>query len=82
MTQAIDVDTPSGPARAHIHHADDACAVLVLGDGAGGGVGPDLKAATAEALERGVAVALVEQPYRVAQQVEPAPDQLDPLGWP
>ena len=22
MTQAIDIDTPSGPARAHLHHAD------------------------------------------------------------
>ena len=54
----------------------------MLGHGAGGGVeAPDLKAATAEALERGVSVALVEQPYRVAgKKSSPRPNQLDP-AW-
>ena len=82
MTEAIDIDTPHGPARAHLHHADDPRAALVLGHGAGGGVeAPDLKAATAEALERGVSVALVEQPYRVAgKKSSPRPNQLDP-AW-
>ena len=82
MTSAIDIDTPQGPARAHVHHAPDARAALVLGHGAGGGVeAPDLKAATAEALERGVSVALVEQPYRVAgKKSSPRPQQLDP-AW-
>lgn len=82
MTEAIDIDTPHGPARAHLHHADDPRAALVLGHGAGGGVeAPDLKAATAEALERGVSVALVEQPYRVAgKKSSPRPKQLDP-AW-
>ncbi len=82
MTQAIEIDTPSGPARAHLHHADDARAALILGHGAGGGVqAPDLQAATAEALERAVSVALVEQPYRVAgKKSSPRPNQLDP-AW-
>ena len=82
MTQSIDIDTPHGPARAHLHHADRPRAALVLGHGAGGGVeAPDLKAATAEALERGVSVALVEQPYRVAgKKSSPRPNQLDP-AW-
>ena len=56
--------------------------MLVLGHGAGGGVGaPDLKEATAIALEEGVSVALVEQPYRVAGRKSPAPaPQLD-AAW-
>jgi uncharacterized protein len=63
----IEVATPHGPARVHLHAADSPRAALVLGHGAGGGVGaPDLVAATEAALEVGVSVALVEQPYRVA----------------
>jgi predicted alpha/beta-hydrolase family hydrolase len=47
---------------------------VVLGHGAGGGVAaPDLRAATAAALDAGFAVALVEQPYRVAGRRSPAP---------
>ena len=51
----------------------------MLGHGAGGGVtAPDLVAATAAALDAGVTVALVEQPYRVAARRSPAPAaQLD-----
>jgi predicted alpha/beta-hydrolase family hydrolase len=54
----------------------------VLGHGAGGGVGaPDLSTATDAALEIGVSVALVEQPYRVAGRRSPAPaGQLD-AAW-
>jgi uncharacterized protein len=55
---------------------------MVLGHGAGGGVGaPDLVAATEAALAAGVSVALVEQPYRVAGRRSPAPAaQLD-TAW-
>jgi predicted alpha/beta-hydrolase family hydrolase len=64
---AVEIDTPGGPARAHLHPADAPVGALVLGHGAGGSVGaPDLVAATGVALELGVSVALVEQPYRVA----------------
>jgi predicted alpha/beta-hydrolase family hydrolase len=78
----VDVPTPHGPARITHHHADDPRAVLLLGHGAGGGVGaPDLVAATATAVAAGVSVVLVEQPYRVAGRRAPAPaGQLD-TAW-
>ncbi len=48
--------------------------LLVLGHGAGGGVdAPDLAAVAKAAFGRGVAVALVTQPYRVAGRRSPAP---------
>ena len=80
--KTIEIDTPHGPARAHLHAAADARAGLVLGHGAGGGVGaPDLVAATEAALAENVSVALVEQPYRVAGRRSPAPaHQLD-TAW-
>jgi uncharacterized protein len=76
---ALELATPHGPARAHLHHAPDARAALVLGHGAGGGVGaPDLVTVTAAAIAERVSVALVEQPYRVAGRRSPAPArQLD-----
>jgi predicted alpha/beta-hydrolase family hydrolase len=70
----LELDTPQGPARVHVHPVDAARAALVLGHGAGGGVGaPDLLAATRAALAADVAVALVEQPYRVAGRRSPPP---------
>ena len=64
------VDTPRGLARVT---ADDPAgaapprALLVLGHGAGGGVeAPDLLAVTRTAVELGIQVLRVEQPYRVA----------------
>jgi predicted alpha/beta-hydrolase family hydrolase len=76
------VDTPHGPAQIHQQLVDGASTMLVLGHGAGGGVGaPDLKAATEVALDAGVSVVLVEQPYRVAGRKSPAPaPQLD-AAW-
>ena len=78
----LELETPHGRARAHLHRADAPRAALVLGHGAGGGVtAPDLVAATAAALAAGVTVALVEQPYRVAGRRSPAPAaQLD-TAW-
>jgi len=76
------VDTPHGPARVTRHDADEPRALLLLGHGAGGGItAPDLLAATRVALEAGVSVGLVEQPYRVAGRRAPAPAaQLD-AAW-
>ena len=76
------VDTPHGPAHVHLHPAEEPRAALVLGHGAGGGVGArDLVAATDAALEERVTVALIEQPYRVAGRRSPAPaHQLD-TAW-
>jgi predicted alpha/beta-hydrolase family hydrolase len=69
---AIELDTPHGPARAHLHPVGAARAALVLGHGAGGGVAArDLVAATQAALAAAVAVALVEMPYRVAGRRSP-----------
>ena len=77
-----DVETPHGPARIHLHSADGPAAALVLGHGAGGGVhAPDLQAARAVALELGFAVALVEQPYRVAGRRSPAPARQLDAAW-
>jgi predicted alpha/beta-hydrolase family hydrolase len=78
----LDVDTPHGPARAHLDPVDAPSGALVLGHGAGGGVSSrDLAKVTAVARDAGIAVALVEQPYRVAGRRSPAPaHQLD-AAW-
>jgi uncharacterized protein len=70
----LEVETPSGQARVHLHVAETPVGALVLGHGAGGGVdAPDLVAATEVALEGRFSVALVEQPYLVAGRRSPAP---------
>jgi predicted alpha/beta-hydrolase family hydrolase len=76
------IDTPHGPARAHLQAAEEPRGLLVLGHGAGGGVAArDLVAAQRAALAEGFSVALVEQPYRVAGRKSPAPAaQLD-AAW-
>jgi predicted alpha/beta-hydrolase family hydrolase len=78
----VAVATPHGPARLTLRPAADPRAVLLLGHGAGGGVGaPDLLGATQAALSVDVSVVLVEQPYRVAGRRAPAPaGQLD-TAW-
>jgi uncharacterized protein len=78
----LELDTPHGAARAHLHSVESPAGTLVLGHGAGGGVGsPDLVGAAEAAREAGLSVALVEQPYRVAGRRSPAPvAQLD-AAW-
>jgi uncharacterized protein len=78
----MEVETPHGPARVHLHPVEDARGWLVLGHGAGGGVtARDLVAATKAAHAAQFSVALVEQPYRVAGRKSPAPAaQLD-AAW-
>jgi predicted alpha/beta-hydrolase family hydrolase len=78
----LELATPHGPARAHVHAAEGARAALVLGHGAGGGVAArDLVRAQQVALSAGASVALVEQPYRVGGRRSPAPaHQLD-AAW-
>jgi uncharacterized protein len=78
----LEVETPHGPARVHLHPVDQPRAALVLGHGAGGGVeAPDLGAATEAARCEGLSVALVEQPYRVAgRRSSPSARQLD-TAW-
>jgi predicted alpha/beta-hydrolase family hydrolase len=78
----IDIDTSHGRARAHVTKVRGAAGALVLGHGAGGGVGArDLTAAAEAAAAERFSVALVEQPYRVAGRRSPAPaTQLD-AAW-
>ena len=78
----IEIETPYGPARAELHCAAEGGAAVLLGHGAGGGVGaPDLVAATRAATAAGVHVALVEQPYRVAGRRAPAPARQLDTAW-
>jgi predicted alpha/beta-hydrolase family hydrolase len=75
-------DTPHGSARVHFHPVADPRALLMLGHGAGGGVGaPDLLVARDIANASGLSVALVEQPYRVAGRRSPAPAAHLDAAW-
>ncbi|MDX6439308.1 MAG: uncharacterized protein QOF45_1891 [Gaiellaceae bacterium] len=76
------IDTPHGPANAHLHLAADARAALVLGHGAGGSVtAQDIVTVTGVACAQGVSVVLVEQPYRVAGRRSPAPARQLDAAW-
>lgn len=78
----LEIETPHGPARAHVQSVESPVAALVLGHGAGGGVeSPDIVGAATAARSAGLGVVLVEQPYRVAGWRSPAPAaQLD-AAW-
>jgi uncharacterized protein len=79
---ALEIDTPHGPARAHVRAAEDPKGALVLGHGANGGVSaPDLVAVGEVALSAGFSVALVEQPYLVAGRRSPAPARQLDAAW-
>jgi uncharacterized protein len=76
------LETPHGQAHIHLDPADRPWAALVLGHGAGGGIGsPDLVAASSAARSAGVSVALVEQPYRVAGRRSPPPAPHLDAAW-
>jgi predicted alpha/beta-hydrolase family hydrolase len=78
----LEIDTPYGAAKAHLHSTNEPRAALALGHGAGGGVtARDLAEVARVAQAAGLSVALVEQPYRVAGRRSPAPaHQLD-AAW-
>ena len=79
---AREVPTPVGPALIHVD--GDASGVLLLGHGAGGGIGQrgaDLVAAAQAGRTAGLTVVHVEQPWRVAgRRVADAAPRLD-LAW-
>src|SRR5918999_279401 len=78
----VEIDTPHGPALVHLFEAPEAAGALVLGHGAGGGFGAkDLVAATGAAVEAGLTVAHVEQPYLVAGRRSPAPAKQLDTAW-
>ncbi|MFB7445486.1 alpha/beta hydrolase family protein [Streptomyces mirabilis] len=76
------VETDAGTARVTWHRAKKPRLVVAVSHGAGGGIeARDLQALAAVLPGRGVSVALVEQPWRVAgKKVAPAPKTLD-VGW-
>lgn len=78
----IEIDTPHGLGRVHLTRVRGARGAVLLGHGAGGGVGaPDLQAAAQAARAQKFSVGLVEQPYRVAGRRAPArAPQLD-AAW-
>ena len=84
----VPVDTPQGQARFFVDLADRPISILVLGHGAGGGVGAadlELLARTLPPLD--ITVARFEQPWRAAgRKVGASPPRLDEawiaaLGW-
>jgi uncharacterized protein len=79
---SIELETPAGTARAHLHPAAEPTAAVALGHGAGGGVeAPDVVAAAQAAVGQGFTVALVEQPYRVAGRRSPASAKKLDTAW-
>ncbi|WP_345038589.1 alpha/beta family hydrolase [Georgenia daeguensis] len=77
-----EVGTPHGPARVHLSAPASPRAAVMLGHGAGGGVGAKDLVATAEVAQAlGLAVVLVEQPYRVAGRRAPAPARQLDAAW-
>lgn len=81
-TRTESVETAAGEARITWHTARKATLVLAVSHGAGGGIeARDLQALAAALPARGITVALVEQPWRVAgKKVAAAPKVLDE-GW-
>ena len=77
------VPTQHGDARVHVARpADGPVGLMMLGHGAGGGVNAhDLRLASEVAIGVGLAVALVEQPYRVAGRRAPAPPAQVDAAW-
>jgi predicted alpha/beta-hydrolase family hydrolase len=76
-----EIPTGQGPARIHVSMPGvvSPTGLVVLGHGAGGGIGaPDLVAAVASAVAAGWVGVLVEQPWKVAgRRVATRPQQLD-----
>jgi predicted alpha/beta-hydrolase family hydrolase len=63
----IPVDTPQGPGRLFVDLAEQPSSILVLGHGAGGGIGAvDLELLTQNLPATGTSVVRFEQPWRTA----------------
>ena len=79
MTEHLDVDTPHGPGRWHLDATDTPRGVLLLGQGAGGGIDQfDLQACADLLPAHGISVARFDQPWHVAgKKVASRPPVLD-----
>ncbi|MEI2779172.1 MAG: alpha/beta family hydrolase [Tetrasphaera sp.] len=83
MAEHVELDTPQGPGRGHIYAGSaPAAATVVLGHGAGGGIGAsDLMLLAARLPEHGYRVVLIEQPWKVAgRKLAGRPPTLD-AAW-
>jgi len=88
VSTIVPLDTPQGQARFFVDLADRPISILVLGHGAGGGVGAaDLELLARRLPPLGITVARFEQPWRTAgRKVGAPPPRLDEawitaLGW-
>ena len=83
-TEIVDVDTPEGPGRWYVDPVPTGAprATLLLGHGAGGGVGAaDLQLLAQRLPATEVAVVRFEQPWRTAgRRIAVPPPRLD-VGW-
>jgi uncharacterized protein len=77
------IATTEGDARAWVTMPErDPVGAVMLGHGAGGGVdAPDIRTASRAAANAGWAVALVQQPYRVAGRRSPVPAPRLDAAW-
>ncbi|CCH75459.1 conserved hypothetical protein [Nostocoides australiense Ben110] len=83
MAEQVTLETPQGPGRAHVYSGSvPARATVVLGHGAGGGIGAsDLMLLASRLPEHGYRVVLIEQPWKVAgRKVAGRPPTLD-AAW-
>jgi uncharacterized protein len=80
---ALTIGTTEGDARVRVTMPEIApTGAVMLGHGAGGGVdAPDIRIAAETAVRAGWAVALVEQPYRVAGRRSPVPAPKLDAAW-
>ena len=79
MTSTVMVETPRGPGRLFVDPAEQPNSILVLGHGAGGGIGAvDLELLAQRLPAAGTTVVRFEQPWRTAgRKVGAPPPKLD-----
>jgi len=79
MTSTVMVETPQGPGRLFVDPAEQPNSILVLGHGAGGGIGAvDLELLAQHLPAAGTTVVRFEQPWRTAgRKVGAPPPKLD-----
>jgi uncharacterized protein len=79
MTSTVTVETPHGPGRLFVDPAEQPNSILVLGHGAGGGIGAvDLELLAQRLPAAGTTVVRFEQPWRTAgRKVGAPPPKLD-----